>query len=642
MPQTFYVTQDEEILSLVGRLRSSALLENVFVVPKRALILQSVVNLRILAREAEKLGKAVVIITQDNDGRMLAEKAGIATRMYSEESIGLDRQATPIQQHSEQPREQRSPVMLHRSDIGSDNFYTAEGGGSKQESIVAAPVEAPKDDHSQMMPLSSQEAVRLRIRDNTPKNLTTLNSTTIPDNPHQPMDPAMRHPEAPGELLRRNALKQVETEASQLPAGTSQGRLSNMFRDRECIPRPPSHRIEKTHAPPKGNSPVGARARFWLFLFISISIVSLLGTGALLFLPKAEITIIPKSSSQSMETELEGRKDATSESQEIPIRLIEKELEVVVSLETSENSSGNGEKAKGKATIFNEFDDEPQPLIATTRLESSGGKIFRLIRGVTVPGMSERGGKKEPGAIEVEIVADEPGEEYNIESDSFTIPGFKNSPKYSKFLAKSTEKMSGGALQGGSESRVVAASDISRAKEAAEKKFRTAFEELVRSDVSEIERFLMPSMHAEIIGSPSHPQIGVAASSFEYTSKWNGKVFVFSEEDVRRKTSDLLSSRSEGNAPVKMRDASFDYGDSVADYEKGILRIPTRVTALFVDEVDEESLKSDFLGKDEAGIKEILEKHPEVKKIDINLKPKFFSFSVPKERDRVTVLVKEQ
>jgi len=93
MPQTFYATQDEEILSIVGKLRSSELLENVFIIPKRALVLQSIVNLRMLAREAEKAGKQVVVVTQDENGRRLAEKAGLATRPYSEE---LSREPEPV------------------------------------------------------------------------------------------------------------------------------------------------------------------------------------------------------------------------------------------------------------------------------------------------------------------------------------------------------------------------------------------------------------------------------------------------------------------------------------------------------------------------------------------------------------------
>ena len=72
MPQTFYIESDEEIISVIGRLRKSSAEKNIFVFPKRALVLQSIINLRLFQREAEKLGKKIVIVSQDEMGKMLA------------------------------------------------------------------------------------------------------------------------------------------------------------------------------------------------------------------------------------------------------------------------------------------------------------------------------------------------------------------------------------------------------------------------------------------------------------------------------------------------------------------------------------------------------------------------------------------
>ncbi len=68
-----------------------------------------------------------------------------------------------------------------------------------------------------------------------------------------------------------------------------------------------------------------------------------------------------------------------------------------------------GKKAEGSVTIYNEFSNAPQPLVATTRLETSDGKIFRIVKGVTVPGTTLVDGEIKPGAIEVQVVADQPG-----------------------------------------------------------------------------------------------------------------------------------------------------------------------------------------------------------------------------------------
>ena len=73
MHQTFYIDVDEEISSVIDRLNKSMSIESYFVVPKRALFFQSIVNLKILKREADKVGKIVVIVTQDEVG-WLAEQ----------------------------------------------------------------------------------------------------------------------------------------------------------------------------------------------------------------------------------------------------------------------------------------------------------------------------------------------------------------------------------------------------------------------------------------------------------------------------------------------------------------------------------------------------------------------------------------
>ncbi len=647
MPQTFYVTQDEEILSLVGRLRSSALLENVFVVPKRALILQSVVNLRILARESEKLGKSVVIVTQDNDGRMLAEKAGIATRAYSEEAFGQDRKSPTIGSGEHVPTKEAAGLG-HRVVIGSDDFF---GSGTRAPLSEAIPSVEPA------RPIAPSGEMKLRIRDNSPKHLPSLNSMT--QAPSMQPNPALVRPvpaETPGEALRRRALEHsvaprpeqemIRVQAPQSQSRTGEaapGRLARVFRNRETDrrsdPIPSDH--PKRNAPPTDGGHVGSKARFWFFLFIAASTLSLLGTGAFLFLPKAEIVVTPNSSSQSVEMEFEGKRNDAVSSKEIPVRLIEKEMEVTVSMETSGDSSGNGEKAKGAITISNDFSSEPQPLVATTRFEAADGKIFRLVRGVTVPGVSETGGKKEPGVIEAEVVADESGESYNIDASTFTIPGLKGTPKYTKFSAKSKEKMSGGSSQGESKNRAISSADIIRAKAEAEQKFRSDLESALRSDISENERVLIPSAVVTMVGTASHPQVGVAASSFEYVSKWTGKIFVFSEDDLRAKSVGILKERSGVGEGVEVRDISFEYGEATADYEKGLLYIRVRVTTLFVPTIDTASLRDDFLGKGSGEIREALGKYPEIKKIEINLRPKFFSFSVPKNPSRVTVRVDE-
>lgn len=68
---------DEEITGIFERIEKLAYKEIYLVIPKRAVILQSVVNLKILKQKIEDLGKTMYIITDDTNGMKLAHQAEI-------------------------------------------------------------------------------------------------------------------------------------------------------------------------------------------------------------------------------------------------------------------------------------------------------------------------------------------------------------------------------------------------------------------------------------------------------------------------------------------------------------------------------------------------------------------------------------
>ncbi len=106
-------------------------------------------------------------------------------------------------------------------------------------------------------------------------------------------------------------------------------------------------------------------------------------------------------------------------------------------------------KATGVVTLINNYSTSPQVLVATTRLETPDGKIFRLDSRTIIPGAKMQDGKLIPSSVEAKVTADQPGEEYNIDpcdlpNCKFSIVGFKGTPKYEGFYAISKQPMTGG------------------------------------------------------------------------------------------------------------------------------------------------------------------------------------------------------
>ena len=99
-------------------------------------------------------------------------------------------------------------------------------------------------------------------------------------------------------------------------------------------------------------------------------------------------------------------------------------------------SSGGTEipgSAVGEVFLYNKT-NSAQPLVATTRLLSSNGVLFRLKKSATVPAN---------GQIKADVYADKPGKDGEIGPAKFTIPGLSEI-KQKDIYAESKTKMSGG------------------------------------------------------------------------------------------------------------------------------------------------------------------------------------------------------
>ncbi len=137
MHQTFYIDIDEEITSIVERLRKTETPEAVIVVPKRALLIQSIVNLKLLRKEADNLGLKISIVTQDKLGKMLIKKAGISIQQKLEDDLSeLDVADNAPQREVEREIEttelgevnSRSQRNLEK--IGSANYFVSNDAGN--------------------------------------------------------------------------------------------------------------------------------------------------------------------------------------------------------------------------------------------------------------------------------------------------------------------------------------------------------------------------------------------------------------------------------------------------------------------------------------------------------------------------------
>lgn len=616
MHQVFYIDIDEEITSVIDRLKKSKGNDNFFVVPKRALILQSIVNLKLFKKEAEKNNKQVVIVTQDEQGRMAAEKAGIVVRSSAEnledsQEVREDpRPNLTIKSSENYIRSEKLSKKDRLEKLGTESFFTKAGGQQKEVRIA---VRKP-DDGS----IINKELVR--------KTEGKKMESVFPLSSGNKVVPKVAFPEKnqPKEYYQEKS-QEIFNYKNNLDSH-KENVLKKIFdskddnnRDNKKVAMPVSNRLKKVFV------------FFLLFCLLAVS-----GIAAYLFVPKAKISVYLESGTKGADMEVKAGSNVAGNQGDsvIPARIIEKEDSLVMSYDATGKKSSSTQKARGTIVIYNEYSASEQPLVATTRFASADGKIFRLVKGVVVPGMAKIGDNNQPGVIEAEVIADEAGEEFNIGPSRFAIPGFQGSTKYEKFYASSTKPMSGGGSNGDA-IRIVSQGNIDSAKKATEEELLKKVIVQLKGEIEAGEVVLDEAVSKDVLESYSLSKADSIADNFDYAAKIKIKAVVFQENDLKKLVSDKLREQGVEKGNINPDLVRIEYGQPTVDFKAGIVNMKLYGKIAVEPEIDLEKLKKELLGKNMDQTKEILQKYPQIKKVEVDFWPKFVPEKIPAYDKRV-------
>lgn len=706
MPHLAYIDPDEEIISIIGRLRKATESEVFFVAPKRSILLQSLVNLRLLDRESKKLGKTIALVTQDESGQALAEKAGIrverSLEQVQQDEVPVSTPVLPARlanQSGLSPADgssEENPLLPHSETIGSASFFS--GSGVSSPSFDVAPSASVPAESTVPLAESVPPSRSLPIRDRTPKRLTMLNSKreevassptlTPPVQPVRAPMPIERSMGADSSVLpsfasesavaparpsgmgpslpSRNPLppggrsnagdgspvsflfpSQPRTEAASVVSPSKpitpsqqvispQKEVSDASRLNTFFQKPTAANSSPASAPsPKPVSNTSHRLAWKILaVFSGVSLFAVLVVGAYVFLPRADVKIFAASrAADGVDVEIAARADqevADADRRLIPLRMIELEKEVSQSYPATGAAGKSDSRARGMITILNSFGTAPQGLVATTRFETPDGKIFRLAKGVTVPGMKEQDGEKVPGTVEAEVIADASGDTYNIDPTTFTIPGFKGSQKFDGFSAKSEHRFAGGGSD--ASSATVTDDDVEKAKGDAESKLSELLQEALSGELSEGEKLLTDAMEENISSENAFPGSGAVASSFDYRIRVSVRALVFSERDAETIARSALGV---GDTVA----VTLEYGALQPDFSVPSLVVKAHAAPVSGNTLDTEDIKQNLLGKNVSEIQGILVRYPDIQKIEVSFWPEFMTNRIPTRPSRVFISV---
>ena len=392
---------------------------------------------------------------------------------------------------------------------------------------------------------------------------------------------------------------------------------------------------ERTKEIARGKKPGAGK-----WLIFSLVLLILLGSFCYLTLLKAEIGLWPETEVLSLEKNLlvsRGAELVNISSGVIPAQAFQREKQLTGTFQSS-GTVLKEERAKGILRVYNAYSTSSQILIATTRFVSADGKVFRTPVAVTIPGGTYEGGKLIPGETDVEVVADQPGPDHNIDSSIFSIPGFAGTDKYTKFYGRSFESMTGGLRE---ERAVATKEDFDKAKDSLSKQAGEECEDLLAGDlqmeeVSSKFYYFPNESSVEITEEFTMTAVGEEVEEFKFQVKANCGTLVFRKEDLRNFARDSLLSLASQGYGLYEESLKMDYSPQAINLESGEITLLLNTSAKAYSEINVDDFKNALAGKSLLETKLFLESQPNIIKVSVKFWP-FWVGKVPENLDKIEV-----
>lgn len=291
-------------------------------------------------------------------------------------------------------------------------------------------------------------------------------------------------------------------------------------------------------------------------------------------------------------------------------------------------------KAQGTIVVYNQ-NTQSQKLVKTTRFQTTDGKVYRVGTDIVVPGQKTVDGKSVPGSLEVVVVADQPGETYNIPLSDFTLPGLKGDPKFSTVYARSKTSMTGGFI--GTE-KAVSPADGAKAKESLEVVLRAELLNQANAQVP-ADYILFPNLVSIVY--EDLPQSNQTNSGATINERGNFYGVMFKKKDLISFLAQKKAVADTG-VPIDISDlSSLDLsfivqpqGD-LLNAEQISFQVTGGVVAAFI--VDEEALKQDLSGIKRNEEEVVLKKYPGIVSANAVLRP-FWNNSFPTDASKIKIV----
>ncbi len=590
------VLKDDTLPEILSIFKSSSADEVIFVLPKRSKAFQKndhFVKLREAADEAEK---TVSFLCSDPELNALAEQHNFEVLLSRAptKSAGKKKNqinvVNQIESFYKQPEtaeaetefEEEEPVSL-RTHAAAALLADHEEGTDLEEEVEEEPV-ARRMAEVVHAPRNEQRSIKVpAARDNKFK-LDVRHEELVSTDPLEPMDTMW---EAEPAIARQSKIKRVRT--------------------------PMSRRTRLSLAIGGG-------------LAVLAAIVVFSTTG------KAEVTLKPQSTPLNFQLAL-SISEQTPTIDLVKMSVPGQTLTVQKTVSQTFNATGQkdvAQKARGAIILYNKT-SSAQPLVATTRFESSDGHIFHSLTSVTVPAAKSA---STPGTAEVQVIADKAGSEYNVPAGNFVVPAFReqgNTAKFQGITGVSTEAMHAGTS---GKATVVTESDYNQAKTLLTEKLKTSIAEELKAQSNDLK--VIDENNVTIEKPTSDADIDDAATTFTMSLSGTIKTVAFKQSDVDALIAGYASSKY--NSDIVAENLSITYNNVKYDESTRTLTTTTAIAGPGYAKIDQAKVIENLLGKNNAEMTAYLKSVTSLVSANVSLSPLWVR-SIPQDPSRVHITI---
>ncbi len=578
--ETIYIEADDEITSVIDKVTSSKKKIVAVVLPKRATVFQSVVNMKLLKKASADAKKNLVLISSETAIKSIAAVAGvhIAKTLNSKPVVPKKPKAQSAETITTEELEEESSDDSE-SEIDKKPIVAA-GAAATTAAAVLSDTEAANS-----MPNKSENEESIEI-DNTDEGLSK---------------------------------------------STKDGDLNNKKDDK------------KSKKDKKKTLKIPDFSSFKLRMALVIGVIVFLIVGwvfAFVILPKATITLNTDTSRIDVSTEfvaVVGEEELNVDEGLVPAQKAEVNKENSVTVPAT-GEQDKGEKASGIVTLTN-CNKNSVTVSAGTGFSSSG-KTFVSSEAVTLgPGLfigneCVSGDFPNVGQYvkDVDVIAAEPGESYNVNAGSFSSSISGVSAYGSKMTGGTTNLV-----------KVVSSEDV---KSANDQLAGTDSAEAVNELKSQLGDLELQALEEtlQVSEQTTTPSAAEGDEAEELTVKGSTTYIMLGvksedlSEILNKKLAEELGDIQDKNIRSNGLDkAVYTLINKTSDDNQ---TLSMKTVSTIGPEFNEEEIKKEVAGQKRGDIEKMLESRDGVRSVSVEYSP-MWVFSTPSDPDKITIVINE-